>query len=328
MTKIKIISILIFLLLIFLTFFSIYIGRENKINTDLLDTIITQKAFTQEISKNIFYIYKNKDASTQQLDESIKKFLSNMSNQDKIFVEVDSGSIKKQTDKITLLWNKFYLHVQNFRDQSKTSTAYSSIILEQTVKDIYNTNLQLVVEFEQLIKLHKAYFSEVQEMNKNIQYLLFFLLVALLTYFFTQIKNVILFMQKFLDVSKTIIKNSSIQQLRPIKINNNNIDIVQATNNFNFLVEKINNSVQHSSDSIQHSYQSLETLERNIEDLIELLSIVEEDKVFDKELTKKEDAVIQSLEELTTSTYKLKALKKDLDNLVSIHNNNPTRQTF
>ncbi|MDO8454802.1 MAG: hypothetical protein Q7S59_09550 [Sulfurimonas sp.] len=319
MTKIKIISILIFFLLILLTFFSIYIGREDKINTDLLDTINTQKAFTQEISKNIFYTYKNKDASTQQLDDSIKKFLSNMSNKDKIFMDIHSDSIKKQAEKIALLWNKFYLHVQNFRDQSKTSTTYSSIILELTIKDIYNTNLQLVVEFEQLIKLHQAYFNDTQEMNKNIQYLLFFLLVALLTYFFTQIKDVILFMQKFLDISKTIIKNSSIQQLRPIKINNNNIDIVQATNNFNFLVEKINNSVQYSSDSIQHSYQSLETLEKNIEDLIELLSIMEEDKIFDKELTKKEDVVIQSLEELTTSTYKLKALKKDLDNLISSH---------
>ncbi|MFA6137035.1 MAG: hypothetical protein WC667_03000 [Sulfurimonas sp.] len=319
MTKIKIISILIFFLLMLLTFFSFYIGRENKINTDLLDTINTQKAFTQEISKNIFYIYKNKDASTQQLDDSIKKFLSNMGNKDKIFMDIHSDSIKKQTDKITLLWNKFYLHVQNFRDQSKTSTAYSSIILEQTIKNIYNTNLQLVVEFEQLIKLHQAYFSDIQEMNKNIQYLLFFLLVALLTYFFTQIKDVLLFMQKFLDISKTIIKNSSIGQLRPIKINNNNIDIVHATNNFNFLVDKINSSVQYSSDSLQHSYQSLETLEKNIEDLIELLSIMEEDKIFDKELTKKEDAVIQSLEELTTSTYKLKALKKDLDNLISSH---------
>ncbi|MFA6191015.1 MAG: hypothetical protein WC665_01555 [Sulfurimonas sp.] len=319
MTKIKIISILIFFLLMLLTYFSIYIRHENKINTDLLDTINAQKAFTQEISKNIFYIYKNKNASTQQLDDSIKKFLSNMGNKDKIFIDIHSDSIKNQADKIALLWNKFYLHVQNFRDQNKTSTTYSSIILEQTIKDIYNTNLQLVVEFEQLIKLHKAYFSDIQEINKNIQYLVFFLLVALLIYFFTQIKDVILFMQKFLDISKTIIKNSSIQQLRPIKINNNNIDIVKAANNFNFLVDKINSSVQHSSDSIQHSYQSLETLEKNIEDLIELLSIMEEDKIFDKELTKKEDAVIQSLEELTTSTYKLKALKKDLDNLISSH---------
>jgi hypothetical protein len=319
MTKIKIISVLIFLLLILLTFSSTYAGRENKINNNVLDTINTQKAFTQEISKNIFYIYKNKDASTQQLDESIKRFLSNMGNKDKIFMEINSDSIKKQTDKITQLWNKFYLQIQNFRDQSKTSTAYSTIILEQTIKEIYNTNLQLVVEFEKLIKLHQAYFGDIQEMTKNIQYLLFFLLMIFLTYFFTQIKDVILFMQKFLDTSKTIIKNSSIKQLRPIKINNNNIAIVQAANNFNFLVEKINSSVQHSSESIQHSYQSLETLEKNIEDLIELLSIMEEDKIFDKELTKKEDAVIQSLEELTTSTYKLKALKKDLDKLISSH---------
>ncbi|MCX6051739.1 MAG: hypothetical protein NTZ60_04425 [Campylobacterales bacterium] len=317
MTKIKIIGVLIFFLSILLTFLSIYISQENKTNTDLLNTINIQKAFTQEISKNIFYIYKNKDVSTQQLDDSIKKFLLNTGNKDKIFMKINSSSIEKQTDKITLLWNEFYHFVQNFRDQSKVNTSYSNIILEQTVKDIYNTNLQLVVEFEYLIKLHQLYFSDTQEMNKNIQYILFFFLVTLLIYLFSQIKDVISFMQKFLDTSKKIIKNSSIKELKPIKIDNNNVHIIQATNNFNFLIDKINNSVQYSSDSIQHSYQSLESVEKNIEDLIELLNIIEEDENIDKELTKKEDAVIQSLEELTVSAYKLKNLKKDLDNLIS-----------
>ncbi|EDZ61603.1 hypothetical protein SMGD1_2344 [Sulfurimonas gotlandica GD1] len=40
----------------------------------------------------------------------------------------------------------------------------------------------------------------------------------------------------------------------------------------------------------------------------------------DKELTKKEDALIQSLEELTSSTLKLENLKADLDNLISHQN--------
>ncbi|MFA6196445.1 MAG: hypothetical protein WC656_07350 [Sulfurimonas sp.] len=318
MTKIKIVGVFIFFVSILLTFLSIYISHENKVDMNVLNAINIQKAFTQEISKNIFYIYKNKDASTKQLDDSIKKLLLTMSNKDKIFIEIDSSSIEKETDKITLLWNKFYHSVQIFRDQSKINTTYSNIILEQTVKDIYNTNLQLVVEFEYLIKLHQLYFSDVQEMNKNIQYILFFFLVALLIYLFTQLKDVISFIQNFLDISKKIIKNSSIKELRQIKIDNTtDNDIVQATNNFNFLVDKINNSMSYSSDSIEHSYKSLEYLEKNIEDLIELLSIMEEDKNINNELTKKEDALIQSLEELTTSTYKLKNLKKDLDNLIS-----------
>ena len=42
-----------------------------------------------------------------------------------------------------------------------------------------------------------------------------------------------------------------------------------------------------------------------------------EDVKTDKELTKKEDALIQSLEELTNSAQNLKNLKMDLDNIIS-----------
>ena len=104
----------------------------------------------------------------------------------------------------------------------------------------------------------------------------------------------------------------------PIKVNNNSAELLEASNNFNFLVDKINTSVKYSSDSIEHSYKSLEFVENNINDLLELLSVMDDEGI-DKELTKKEDALIQSLEELTSSTLKLQDLKEDLDNLISHH---------
>ncbi|MDA3907836.1 MAG: hypothetical protein PF437_01985 [Sulfurimonas sp.] len=124
-------------------------------------------------------------------------------------------------------------------------------------------------------------------------------------------------MQKFIQTSKNIITNSSIKELEPIKVRNNSGELLEASNNFNFLVEKINSSIKHSTNSIEHSYNSLEHVENNIEDLLELLYVMDEDESIDKELTKKEDALIQSLEELTSSTLKLENLKSDLDKLVS-----------
>ena len=46
------------------------------------------------------------------------------------------------------------------------------------------------------------------------------------------------------------------------------------------------------------------------------------ENVRDKELRKKEDAVIQSLEELSATTKKLKDLRVDLDSLISYSNKN------
>ena len=146
--------------------------------------------------------------------------------------------------------------------------------------------------------------------------MLFGILVLLLLYVFTQIKIIMTFVQKFLSTSKSIIKNSSIRELKPIEVDNAISDISQAKNNFNTLVEEINSSISYESDSIEHSCKSIEIVEQNIEDLVELIYTMSE-TARDKELRKKEDAVIQSLEELSTATRKLKNLKDDLDNLIS-----------
>ncbi|WP_373035973.1 hypothetical protein [Sulfurimonas sp.] len=319
MTKIKVAGLLIFILSIALASLSSYISNENRINNNILDTINAQKGFTQEISKNIFYIYRNNNASSQQLDDSIRKFINNLNNKDEILKNINSESIKKESDEIVILWNQFYLYVQNFRDQRKTVSAYSSILLEQVVNDIYNTNIKLVVEFNKLIKMHNQYFEKTLNSYKNLQYTLFLILALLLIYLFSQIKNVISFMQKFIQTSKDIITNSSIKGLQPISVHNNSSELLEASNNFNFLVDKINNSIRNSSQSIEHSFISLQYLESDIENLLELLCVMDDSESIDKELTKKEDTLIQSLEELTSSTIKLENLKSDLDNLVSAY---------
>jgi len=322
MTKIKVIGIFIFTISIILAVLSAYISKQNKINNDLLSTINSQKAFTQEISKTIFYIYKNKDSSHKELDADIKKFSNSMRGENIQLKQISNKEIIKQNKKIVTLWNDFYLHVQNFRDQSKITTAYSSIILEKIVNTIYNKNLMLIVELDKLIEIDKEHLSTRIETYKNIQYVLFFTLVLLLIYLFTQVKLIISFIQKFLHTSQNIITNSSIKDLEQIEVQNNSADILEATNNFNTLVNNINISIESSSSLIENSCKSLELVEQNIEDLLDLLSAMEENNELDKDLTKKEDAIIQSLEELSTSAQNLKDLKIDLNNLISHHNTN------
>ena len=317
MNKIKIVGALIFILSISLAILSNSISQNNKTNSEVLNIINEQKAFTQEISKNIFYIYRNQNASTSQLNDSIKKFIKNMNTKNRKIDKFSSIKIKKQTDKIILLWNNFYLKVQDFRDLNKVTTTYSNIILEKIVKDIYNLNLKLVIEFDKLIDMNQQYFEDTLKNKKTIQYTLYMTLLLLLIYLFTQLKTIISFVQKFLNTSKDIITNSSIKELKPIEIEKNTKEVLEATNNFNFLVEKVNNSIKYSTKSIEHSYESIELIEKNIEELLELFYIMEENQNFNKEMTKKEDTLIQSLEELTTSAKKLHDLKIDLDNLIA-----------
>ena len=317
MTKIKIIGAFIFIISIILGVLFNYVNNQNRDNNNLFKTINQQKAFTQEVSKNIFYISKHKDSSTTQLNTSIKQFLSNMDNREDNLHEIHSKEIKEQNAKIMKLWNEFYISVQKFKDHKKVTTTYSNILIEKTVIEIYNKNLTLVVEFNQLLKISKEHVNEELEIYKNIEYALFGILVLLLFYLFTQLQSVLNFINEFRNTSKNIIESSSIKALEPIEHNGRTKDVSEAAQNFNQLVQNINESINNSSESLEHSYKSLEIMENKIEDLMELIYTMDENQSSDDNLTKKEDALIQSLEELTSSAQNLKNLQKDLQNLTS-----------
>jgi methyl-accepting chemotaxis protein len=309
MKKIKIVGALIFTLSIILALLSGYISQENKRNNNLVDTINMQKSLTQEISKTIFYIYKNKNTSDEKLKQHIKHFRE----------YIDKKGLIKQNKNITKLWNSFYLSVQNFRNQIKVTSTYSNILLEKTVNEIYTKNQALILELNKILQSSKTALNNKIEIFKIIQYILFATLVISLIYLFTQVKSIIFFIQKFLTTSQKIINSSSIKELESIEISNNNSNIKKVSDNFNTIVKNINNSIEISTNSMQNSYRSLEQVERNIEDLLELVSEMEDENSFDKNLAKKEDALIQSLEEITISIQNLKNLKSDLNKLIS-HN--------
>ncbi|MEA2019539.1 MAG: hypothetical protein U9N59_13955 [Campylobacterota bacterium] len=234
MNKIKIAGILIFLISITLVVVSKNIIDHTKINNNLLETINKQKAFTQEISKNIFYIYRNKNASTKQLDDSIKEFLKNMENRENILEIITSPKIKLQSKKILILWNKFYLDVQKFRDNSKIDTPYTKIILENIVKTVYSDNLNLIVEFDILISLHGEHFNKEHSFHKFIQYSLFAMLILVLIYFLIYISrtsnNIDVLMKRIDDSIKSIdnIENSAEDILDDIELTKDEDIIIEA----------------------------------------------------------------------------------------------------
>lgn len=262
MTKLKITGIIIFLLCLILAIVSKNISDHNKSHSILLETINNQKAFTQEISKNIFYVYKNKNSSTQQLESSIKKFLDNLSKKEVTLAVVQSPIIENKNAEIVLLWNKFYLDVQKFRYQSKVITPYTSVILEKTVNNIYKMNFKLIKELDKLITLHHNHYHKQSNVDKIFQYSSFLILLIAFSYF-------------LFYISKT-------------------------SNNFDILMKKIDNSIK-----------SIDQIEDNAENILDNI-----------ELTEKEDAIIEALDELMISSIKLKKLKIDLENLNKLKDKN------
>jgi hypothetical protein len=303
MNKIKVVGVLVFTLSIGLAILSNSIAKKNRANITLLEQINRQKAFTQEIAKSIFYLYKKRDSSSKMLEITIQKFL-----------EIERNRLIDSNRKITKLWNVFYLKVANFREKQILLTPYSSMVSEKLVNDIYNINIELIVSFDRLIKKKERDYHNSIEVYKEIQRVLFISLILLLIYLFTQIHEVIGFIQKFSKTSKKIIKNSTIKGIEPIDMELKRRELKEITKNYNSLIEKIDNSIEYANKSINITIESIENVEQNIEDFMELLATMD-DKNSD-DIFKKEDAVIESLETLISLKDRLESLERELKELI------------
>jgi len=304
MNRIKIAGGLIFVLSVALAMLFGHITTKSRDSRITLSMISDQKSFTQEIAKSVLYIYKNRGSTTKELESNIEKFLANMARQN---IELD------KSEYILELWTEFYSMVQEFQSSMAVSTAYSSIVTEKIVNSIYNKNLTLVVEFDKLIDTKQRTYRQSIDIYKNIQYILFAILISLLIYLFTQVREIIAFIQKFSTTSKSIIQSSTIQGLEPIEVKSSDEELERAGENYNHLVDRIDSSIKYSHAAITHATKALDGVEQNIEDFIELLATMQDDNGSD--LFQKEDAVIDTLETLMNLTDKLKDLNRDLDGL-------------
>jgi methyl-accepting chemotaxis protein len=296
MNKIKIVGGLVFGLIVILALLSNHITTQNRVDSDVLTLINEQKASSQEITQAILYGYKNRDSSSDKLEGRVERFLKNKNNQ--------------STNRY---WDRFYKEVKRFKEQQSITMVYGSMVIEKIVNNIYNINMELTLEFNHLLEDKQRYANATLSIYKKIQYTLFFILVSLLIYLFTQIREIIAFIQKFSKTSKNIIQNSSIQGLKPMEIQNHDEKLKEATQNYNHMVKKINSSVEHATLSMGHSIKSLEEVEQNIEEFIGLLCVMTDCE--SDELFKREDAVIDSLETLMNLKKRLVDLRIDLDNL-------------
>ena len=303
MNKIKVVGGLILILSIALALLSNSIARQNRTNILYIEQINHQKAFTQDIAKSILYIYQKRDSSSKALEDSINSFLKKEKN---MLVNSDKS--------ISNLWNRFYLKVSEFRKQQNILTPYSSIESQKLVNDIYNINIELIIYFDELIeKKERAYHNSI-EIYKQIQRVLFAILIILLVYLFTQLHEVILFIQKFSKTSKNIIKNSTIKGVKPLDIHSQKEELKEITQNYNYLVKEIDISIENATNSIEQTTNSIEIVEKNIEDFLELVATMEDKR--DDDIFKKEDVVIESLDTLIGLKDRLKKLKIELEELV------------
>ncbi|MFY9070120.1 type IV pili methyl-accepting chemotaxis transducer N-terminal domain-containing protein [Aliarcobacter butzleri] len=319
-TKIKLIGFLFIVLMISIITTTIYLNDKNKKDALTINIVGKQRMLTQNITKNIFYLYQHKNASMTELDNSTTEFIYNLNtliqgNKLSKIQEAPTRQIANQLVKVDILWKSFHENIVKFKELLQKNDKDSLQLLDNVVNSIYLTNSTLLNEVDNLVSIYTIYSEEKLNNLQYIQYLFAFLILLLMIYSFIQLRTMEDNVKKFLEESEKIVKQSFDEPLTPIKLEGEN-EIIEMSRNINCFVDKINSVMSYSTNAIEQSKNASLKLDELNAEFDNILDELTNSPDIAKQLNKSEDIFIQSQEHLINSTRRLQDLKKELENIV------------
>jgi nitrate/nitrite-specific signal transduction histidine kinase len=319
-SKIQVIGASFVILLIMIVGTTIYLNAKNKKDALIINIAGKERMLTQRISKNIFYLYHNNSKDTTELDSAIEEFIYNLKslkNGNKLIgiTEAPTEKISTQIAKIEILWNNFYKNAKKFKDiLIVREVGQNELIIQNTVNSVYNTNNHLLQEVDNLVTMYTLHSENKREYIKYFQYGFGLIILLLILYSLSQLRTMENNANKFFEYSQQLI-HSDVDHLEPIQIDAET-EIVQATDTLNCFINKVNSAMNDSAEAIEHSKNASVKLEEITDEFDKVIDELHNSADISKQLNKSEDMVIESTEDLISSTQKLQELKTELDKLV------------
>ena len=317
-TKIKIIGILFALLMTSIIATTIYLNNKNEKDAMIINIAGKQRMLTQNISKNIFYLYSNPKSSQNELDTSIEEFIYNLEslkggNSLSKLKESPNIQIDRQMLQIEYLWSIFYQNIVKFKELIHNNTNQKE--LQNIVNIIYETNPELLYEVDALVSLHTINSEQKIRFLKNSQYFFAILILFLIIYSFLELKTMEKNALRFLEESKKVMEQNFEEPLKPIKIEAEG-ELIEASNIFNRFLNKINSAIIDSNSALEQSKNASYKLEEISNEFDEIINELQNKSEISKQLNKSEDIAIQTQEQLLHSSKRLNELKNELEKII------------
>ena len=317
-TKIKVIGILFALLMTSIIATTIYLNNKNEKDAMIINIAGKQRMLTQNISKNIFYLYSNPKSSQNELDTSIEEFIYNLEslkggNSLSKLKESPNIQIDRQMLQIEYLWSIFYQNIVKFKELIQNNSNKQE--LQNIVNVIYETNPELLYEVDALVSLHTINSEQKIRFLKNSQYFFAILILFLIIYSFLELKTMEKNALRFLEESKKVMEQNFEEPLKPLKIEAEG-ELVEASNIFNRFLNKINSAIIDSNSALEQSKNASYKLEEITNEFDEIISELKNKSEISKQLNKSEDIAIQTQEQLLHSSKRLNELKNELEKII------------
>lgn len=320
-TKIKFIGALLILLIASVIGTTIYLNHHNIKDALVINIAGKQRMLTQQIAKNVFYIYHHSSGDYTELDAACNTFIEGLNTLKfgdvaKKIAPFHSHEIAVQLSKIDTLWHQFYNDVQNFKSL-ETSQSQDKETLEKIVASIHEQNAMLLQNVDTLVTLYTNYSEEKTNFIKNFQYSAGGVLFLLFLYSMMQLKSIEAHVDSFMQYSKMLVDNENISNLTPIQLRaESESEILEVSDTINCFINKINSAVEFSNEALLQSQKASSKLEELTDEFDTILAELQDNASASKHLTNSEDMVIESTEVLINSTKKLTNLKEELDKLI------------
>ena len=317
-TKIKVIGILFALLMTSIIATTIYLNNKNEKDAMIINIAGKQRMLTQNISKNIFYLYSNPKSSQNELDSSIEEFIYNLEslkggNSLGKLKESPNIQIDRQMLQIEYLWSIFYQNIVKFKELIQNNSNKQE--LQNIVNVIYETNPELLYEVDALVSLYTINSEQKIRFLKNSQYFFAILILFLIIYSFLELKTMEKNALRFLEESKKVMEQNLEEPLKHIKIEAEG-ELVEASNIFNRFLNKINSAIIDSNSALEQSKNASYKLEGITNEFDEIISELKNKSEISKQLNKSEDIAIQTQEQLLHSSKRLYELKSELEKII------------
>ena len=317
-TKIKVIGILFPLLMTSIIATTIYLNNKNEKDAMIINIAGKQRMLTQNISKNIFYLYSNPKSSQNELDTSIEEFIYNLEslkggNSLSKLKESPNIQIDRQMLQIEYLWSIFYQNIVKFKELIQNNSNKQE--LQNIVNVIYETNPELLYEVDALVSLHTINSEQKIRFLKNSQYFFAILILFLIIYSFLELKTMEKNALKFIEESKKVMEQNFEEPLKPLKIEAEG-ELVEASNIFNRFLNKINSAIIDSNSALEQSKNASYKLEEITNEFDEIINEIQNKSEISKQLNRSEDIAIQTQEQLLHSSKRLNELKNELEKII------------
>lgn len=318
-TKIKLLASLLIVLMLGVIATTIYLNQQNIKDALIVNIVGKQRMLTQQISKNIFYIYYSSYKDIYELNSATDEFISGMNilkhgDKDKEITSVPTNKIYAQLLEVDMLWNKFYNDIQNFKLLMNSDNSDDEI--NNIVTNVYINNTLLLNEVDKLVTMYTDYSETKTEYIRIFQYVSATIILIFFLYSLLKFRLIQSHIEGFLQHSRMLANDENGEKLKPIKLDSDSeVEIIEVSDTINCFIEKINSAMDCSNEALLQSQQASTKLEELTDEFDTILTELNDKSLLSKHLNNSEDIVIESTEDLLSSTKRLEKLKEELTKL-------------